>query len=173
MITKKKQKKQKTPRYKRLVRVWCWRLSRQWKLKDKIGRANDWCLRHPKRFMGLTVGFLLFCVLSSVLSLAIDYAASRRKAEQAPREQNSSLFSAAKGIGDPQLSRNISGLHELDANRDMIRQETKNLTDKGMQLKNELDSLLALPEKSSSDSARIVEDYKNLQEIVDFLNNKQ
>lgn len=170
MITKKKPKKQKMPRYKRLVRVWCWRLSRQWQVKDKIGSANAWCLRHPKRFMAITVGVLSFCVLSSVLSLAFDYAASRRRGQDAPKEQKSTLFSAAKEIGDPQLSRNISGLHELDANRDMIRQETKNLADKGMQIKNELDSLMALPEKTASDSVRIVEDYKNLQDIVDFLN---
>lgn len=164
MEKKRNIEKKKLPRYKRIIRLWCWKFSKKMELTDKVGHANDWALSHPKRFMSVTVGILSFLALTTIFPLIVAYI-DRNSAKSRPP-----VVEETEIIGDRQVLENINGIHQLDSRRDMIRQETKELTDKGMSIKNELDSLMALPEKSYDDSIRIVQDYNNLEDIVNFLN---
>lgn len=172
MSKNNKIKDKKLPRYKRRIRLLCWKMSKLMKLNNKVAVANEWALRNPKRFMGTTVAILSICFLSTIVSLIVSFMSGKEHTEAAVSNENSSE-SLYQGVADPQVMKNISGLHELDANREVIKQETKNLTEKGLVVKRELDSLMALPVKTSSDSIRIVQDYERLKDIVEFLNNKR
>lgn len=170
MQKKKRSKgKEKMPRYKRIVRLWCWHLSKRGQLSERIGLANRWAARHPKKFFAISVGALTFFALTAVFSLVMTYvnrsSSSGQPAQQAQREDEI--------LGDRKVIRNIENLRQLDNTRDYIKSETKSLTDQGLAIKRELDSLMALPEKTQEDSLRIIHDYNNLEQIVDFLKNGQ
>ena len=51
--------------------------------------------------------------------------------------------------------------------------QTVGLTNKGQQLKHDLDSLVRLPVKSRQDSVDIVVKYRQLELVVKYLDNKQ
>ena len=50
--------------------------------------------------------------------------------------------------------------------------QTTEMTEKGQQLKHDLDSLVALPQKTHKDSVDIVVKYKQLELVVKYLDNK-
>lgn len=163
MATKKKKKKQ--PRYKRYVRLWCWRLSKALRLQDKVGTLNSWASKNPKIFFRSTVGILSFVVFTSVVSLGVSYLKEGMEKKNEPTTQQEETF------GDPMVMENINRFQQIDDNKKVIRNERKALTDKGLVIKHELDSLMALPEKTHDDSVQIVMRYNNLKTIVDFLKN--
>ena len=91
MQKKKRSKgKEKMPRYKRIVRLWCWHLSKRGQLSERIGLANRWAARHPKKFFAISVGALTFFALTAVFSLVMTYvnrsSSSGQPAQQAQRE---------------------------------------------------------------------------------------
>ena len=51
--------------------------------------------------------------------------------------------------------------------------QTVELTNKGQQLKHDLDSLVRLPVKSHKDSVDIMVKYRQLELVVKYLDNKQ
>lgn len=63
----------------------------------------------------------------------------------------------------------LDGMRQIRNHQKVENIELKNLTERGLQIKNELDSLLALPYKSHDDSVRIVTDYRQIEDIVQFL----
>lgn len=160
MTTKKK--KQKMPRYKRYIRLWIWKLSKALKLPDKVGLLNSWASSNPKIFFRTTVGILSFVVFTSIVSLGVSYL---RRGQQQDTEQ----AQQQETFGDPMVMDNINRFQQIDDTKKVIRNERKALTDKGLVIKHELDSLMALPDKTHDDSVQIVMHYNNLKTIVDFL----
>jgi hypothetical protein len=63
----------------------------------------------------------------------------------------------------------MDGMRQIQNQKKVENYELKNLTERGLQIKDELDSLLALDYKSHEDSVRIVADYRQLEDIVNFL----
>lgn len=167
MATKKKKKK--LPRHKRYVRYWCWRLSKLLKLPDKVGTLNSWATRNPKIFFRSTVGILSFVVFTSIVSLGVSYL--KAGLESRSQENNKETVSQQETFGDPMVMDNINHFQQIDDTKKVIRNERKALTDKGLFIKHELDSLMALPVKTHDDSIQIVMQYNNLKIIVDFLKN--
>ena len=60
-----------------------------------------------------------------------------------------------------------------DFTESMQVDQTVGLTNKGQQLKHDLDSLVRLPVKSRQDSVDIVVKYRQLELVVKYLDNKQ
>lgn len=171
MQKKKRTKgKEKMPRYKRLLRLWCWHLSKRGQLSERVGLANRWASNHPKRFFAITVGALVFFVLTAVFSLVMTYV-ERSSASPEPVQKQEQRDDEI--LGDRKVIQNIENLRQLDNTRNYIKSETKELTDQGLAIKRELDSLMALPDKTHEDSLRIIHDYDNLEQIVDFLKKGQ
>lgn len=63
----------------------------------------------------------------------------------------------------------MNGLRQIDERKKGEKIEIKQLTDRGITIHKELDSLLAIDVKSHSDSVRIIQDYRQLENIVKFL----
>lgn len=65
----------------------------------------------------------------------------------------------------------FNGFRTIQANKDIHLNALIELTAEGQEIKDELDSLIALPHKSRGDSARIVKQYSQLKSIVQSLKN--
>ena len=63
----------------------------------------------------------------------------------------------------------FDGLHNIENNKKVIKSEVHDITDEGLEIKKELDSLVALPYKTHEDSVQMYRDYKRLESIVNFL----
>ena len=65
----------------------------------------------------------------------------------------------------------FSGFRTIQANKGVQRQTLLELAAEGQALREELDSMIALPHKSRADSVRIVRQYGKLESIVKSLKN--
>ena len=63
----------------------------------------------------------------------------------------------------------FNGFWTIQANKDSHRRTILEMASKGQAIKHELDSLIALPHKSHSDSLRIIRRYGSLENIVKSL----
>lgn len=61
------------------------------------------------------------------------------------------------------------GFRTIQANKDRQRQTLFELTAQGGKLRQELDSLIAIPRKTHGDSIRIIQSYRQLENIVKSL----
>ena len=46
---KKKEAKRKDPKHIRLMRLGLWKLAKRFRLRERIGKANQWCEQHKGR----------------------------------------------------------------------------------------------------------------------------
>ena len=76
---------------------------------------------------------------------------------------------SGKGNSIENIQPVINGLHQIQDRKKDTQQELKQLTDKGVMIHKELDSLLAIENKTHEDSIQIIQDYRHLQRIVNFL----
>lgn len=157
-------KSHKESRFKRIMRFRIWRFSKNMRLPDKAAHINEWANLNRKQFFKLVVGVLGGIALLSLISSVLTIHNMRNRSPQAAVEEAGDI------IGGSQLMENIKGLHEIHSNNSQIKDEMSKFVDRGVELKNELDSLLALPVKTRADSLRIVQVYNNLETIVKFLN---
>ena len=67
----------------------------------------------------------------------------------------------------------FSGFHTIQANKDIQSNTLIDLVAQGQELREELDSMIAVPNKSRIDSARIIQRYRQLENIVKSLNNNE
>lgn len=155
-----KKKKRKLPRWKRKLRYSCWRVSKSMHLRERIEKGNEWASKNPKKFFRITVGILLvsliLTIIFSVHSILVD-----NNRNQKPLVGSNGQIENIQPMFD--------SLHHIEDNKKVIRSEVNNLTNTGLKIKNELDSLIELPVKTHEDSVLIYHDYKRLEDIVKFL----
>ena len=131
-------------------------LTDKFKLKDKIAKANLWADKHKKRVSVITISMLMLSlVIGSWLTLTSTY-------NEADMLSN---FTEVKPAFD--------GIRRIQRLKSMQVDQTVELTNKGQQLKHDLDSLVRLPIKSHQDSVDIVVKYRQLELVVKYLDNKQ
>lgn len=65
----------------------------------------------------------------------------------------------------------FTGFHAIQANKNVHRQKLLELTSQGQAVREELDSMIAIPHKSHADSMRIIQSYGQLEHIVKSLKN--
>lgn len=122
------------------------------RLAARIRMANRWATRHPKRTFGYVIGTLLFILLG-------DVAVTGARLES--REPNISTIAQVEPI--------FSGFRNIQAGKETQRRQLVDMTDKGSHLHRQLDSLIAIPQKSHSDSIEIIRRYRSLEQIVESL----
>ena len=159
MATKGKQKK--LPKYKRQIRYVCWKLSKGWNVKNKIEKSNQWASENRKTFFALVVGFLSFAFVTTAISILYDMTR--------PNTDNTQMDFSGKTESIENIQPMMNGLRQIDERKKSEKIELKQLTDKGVAIHKELDSLLAIDVKSHEDSVRIIQDYRQLENIVNFL----
>ncbi|WP_077195365.1 hypothetical protein [Prevotella ihumii] len=159
MATKGKEKK--LPRYKRQIRYVCWKLSKGWQVKNKIEKSNQWASENRKTFFALVVGILSFIFVTTAISTLYDLTRSN--------SNNTQMDFSGKTESIENIQPMMNGLRQIDERKKGEKIEIKQLTDRGITIHKELDSLLAIDVKSHSDSVRIIQDYRQLENIVKFL----
>lgn len=127
----------------------------KFKIKEKIAKANLWADANKKRTSCITIGILL---LSLIVGSWLTLTASQNEAQM------------LSGLSDVQPM--FDGMQRIQKVKNMQVEQTTELTNKGKQLKHELDSLVALPVKTHKDSTDIVVKYRQLEIVVDCLENK-
>jgi len=126
------------------------------KLKNKIAKANQWADRHKKRVSLITIGTLMLSlVVGSWLTLTSTY-------------NEADMMS---GLSDVKPA--FDGIRRIQRLKSLQVEQTTDLTNRGQRLKHDLDSLIRLPVKSHKDSMDIMVKYRQLEIVVDYLNNKQ
>lgn len=122
------------------------------RLAARIRMANRWAARHPKRTFGYVIGTLLFILLG-------DVAITGARLESG--EPDISTIAQVEPI--------FSGFRNIQAGKETQRRQLVDMTDKGRCLHRQLDSLIAIPRKSHSDSIEIIRRYRSLEQIVKSL----
>ena len=122
------------------------------RLAARIRMANRWAVRHPKRTFGYVIGTLLFILLG-------DVAITGARLES--NEPDISTIAQVEPI--------FRGFRNIQAGKETQRRQLVDMTDKGRRLHRQLDSLIAIPRKSHSDSIEIIRRYRSLEQIVKSL----
>ena len=127
-------------------------VGRRYRLAARIRIANKWATQHPKRTFGYVVGTLLtvlFC----------DVAITGMRAEM--KEPDVNMIANVEPV--------FNGFRTIQANKDTHRRTVLEKTSKGQAVKDELDSLIALPHKTLADSIGIIRRYGQLENLVKTL----
>ena len=127
----------------------------KYRLAARVRLANAWARRHPRRTFACVTGSLL-------LLLAGDIAMASMKTDNI-NETDISSIANMKPLFD--------GFRTIQANKDMHRSTLLELTAKGQSIREELDSMIAIPHKTHADSIIIVRKYRQLEGIVKSLKN--
>ncbi|GJG69025.1 hypothetical protein [Prevotella lacticifex] len=131
-------------------------LTDKFKLKDKIAKANQWADKHKKRVSVITISMLMLSlIVGTWLTLTSTYNESDMM------------------IGLSDVKPAFDGIRRIQRLKSMQVDQTVELTNKGQQLKHDLDSLVRLPVKSHKDSVDIMVKYRQLELVVKYLDNKQ
>lgn len=128
-------------------------VGKRYRLAARIRLANSWAAKHQKRTAACTVG-----VLAAVLVLNVGPDGGEKEPD----------IPKAGMIADMQPV--FSGFRTIQVNKDIHRQTLDELTAKGQEIRRELDSMIAIPVKSHGDSVNIVRRYRQLENIVKFIN---
>lgn len=131
------------------------RLSRRYRLASRIRLANGWAKKHPKRTLAYVVGTLSFLMVGTI---ALDQIRTSKESEP-----NVSMIANMEPLFD--------GFRTIQANKDVHRHTLMDLATKGQLLRTQLDSMIAIPDKSHLDSIHIIRSYRQLENIVHSLKN--
>ena len=127
-------------------------LTGKFKLKDKIAKANQWADKHKKRVSVITISMLMLSlIIGTWLTLTSTYNES----------------DMMTGLSDVKPA--FDGIRRIQRLKSMQVDQTVELTNKGQQLKHDLDSLVRLPVKSHKDSVDIMVKYRQLELVVKYL----
>lgn len=135
----------------------------RYRLAGRIRLANIWARKHPRRTFACVVGSLAFLLAGNIAGDVL--LTGNRETDEAAWTGTESLNGIA--LVEPMFQ----GFRTIQANKNVHRTTLMELTDRGQELREELDSLIALPRKSHADSIRIVQRYRQLEHIVQSLKN--
>lgn len=145
----------------RLIRAWL--QPRLGEVGNRFRLANRWARKHPRRTFACVVGSLAFLLAGNIAGDVL--LTGNRKTDEAAWTGTESLNGIA--LVEPMFQ----GFRTIQANKNVHRTTLMELTGRGQKLREELDSLIALPRKSHADSIRIVQRYQQLEHIVQSLKN--
>ena len=127
-------------------------VGRRYRLAARIRIANRWATQHPKRTFGYVVGTLLMVLVGDVMVTGM-------KAEM--KEPDVNMIANVEPV--------FNGFRTIQANKDTHRRTVLEMTSQGQTLKHELDSLIAIPRKTHTDSIGIIRRYGQLENLVKTL----
>ena len=125
----------------------------RYRLPGRIRLANIWAKKHPKRTFAYVTSFLLFLMVGTVLMDTVRM--------EDTHEPDVSTIASMEPL--------FEGFRTIQVNKNVHRSTLMELTEKGQFLREELDSLIAIPRKSHQDSIHIVQSYNRLESIVKSL----
>ena len=147
---KKKNVRKKAPKHVRMMRLGLWQLVKKSRLREKTRMANEWAGEHKGSTATATLGLLSLSLLVGIMMLFIG----------ADEDGEPSL----EGIAS--VSPMFNGMRRIQENKNYEVSQVEQMTMRGKEIKQELDSLIRIPLKSHDDSVQIVIKYKQLEMIV-------
>ena len=141
-----RRKEKGEPRHSRLFRLMLWSLFKKARLRERTERANSWAESHKRQTAIMTVG-TLFLLL--VCGTAMTFFGSE--------EDEENILSDITPVNPM-----FQGLQRI---QDAKAYQTQ-------RLKRQLDSLIRIPDKSHDDSLQILIKHRQLEIIVDNLDNR-
>ena len=151
-----RKKRKSEPRHNRLFRLMLWSLFKKAKLRERTEKANRWAESHKRQTTVMTVGSLfMLLVLGTVMSFF------------GGEEQEEDIMDGIAPVNPMfrELQRIQDGKAYQTAWLDKMALD-------GQQLTRQLDSLIRIPDKTHDDSLQILIKHKQLEIIVDNLENK-
>lgn len=127
-------------------------VGKKYRLAARIRIANDWATRHPKRTFGYVVGTLLMVLVCDIMITGM---------REEIKEPNMNMIANVEPV--------FNGFRVIQANKDTHRKTVLEITAKGQTIRHELDSMIAIPCKSHSDSVGIICRYALLEKLVKTL----
>lgn len=132
----------------------------KYRLAARIRLANVWAVKHPKRTFTYVVSSLLFLLASNLWISGTNINSSDEL-----NEASQNVISNMEPL--------FTGFRTIQANKDIHRNTLMDLVARGQELREELDSMIAVPNKLRIDSVRIIQRYRQLENIVKSLNNNE
>lgn len=125
------------------------------RLVGRIRLANIWARKHPKRTFACVTGVLSLLLVCSLVT-------GNDRPDNVD-EQDISAIASMEPL--------FQGFRTIQSNKGLHRATIQELADSGRAIRQELDSLIAMPKKSHGDSLQIVRQYRRLENIVKFIKN--
>lgn len=129
--------------------------SKSWRIPGRVRLANRWALNHPKWTALSVVGILFSLTVANFITIAQEDLTQKAMAESLTQ------------IDD--VDQVFEGLRRIQNFKESQRLDVVEMTRRGQTLKQELDSLIDIPEKSPADSAKIKRHYRELETIAKTL----
>ena len=157
LFGKKNKRMRKESRTTRWFRIVLWRLFVRWKVRERIAIANKWADDNRGDTMLITVGCLLFSlIVGAFLTLGTE------------NNGNDNFMSGVEPVESM-----FQGMQRIQNTKAYHIAQLNEMARKGQVLKHELDSLVRLSGRTHDDSLKIVSKYKQLELIVNNLENDQ
>ena len=144
------------PRHSRLFRLMLWSLFKKARLRERTERANSWAESHKRQTAMMTVG-TLFLLL--VCGTAMTFFGSE--------EDEENILSDITPVNPM-----FQGLQRIQDAKAYQAAWLDRMALDGQRLKRQLDSLIRIPDKSHDDSLQILIKHRQLEIIVDNLDNR-
>ena len=125
------------------------------RLVGRIRLANIWARKHPKRTFACVTGVLSLLLVCSLVT-------GNDRPDNVD-EQDISAIASMEPL--------FQGFRTIQSNKGLHRATIQELADSGRAIRQELDSLIAMPKKSHGDSLQIVRQYRRQENIVKFIKN--
>ena len=152
----RKKKKARESRHTRMFRLFLWYLFKKTRCRERIERANAWAEQNKGRTATMTVGTLfMLLVIGSVMTLS---------------GNDEPEMNIIDGIAE--VNPMFQGLQQIQDTKAYQLSQVEKLTVQGQSLKRELDSLIRMPVKSHEDSLQIIIKHRQLELIVNNLENR-
>ena len=152
----RKKKKARESRHTRMFRLFLWYLFKKTRCRERIERANAWAEQNKGRTAAMTVGTLfMLLVIGSVMTLS---------------GNDEPEMNIIDGIAE--VNPMFQGLQQIQDTKAYQLSQMEKLTVKGQSLKRELDSLIRMHVKSHEDSLQIIIKHRQLELIVNNLENR-
>lgn len=145
--------KKNTERLEKWLKPSLGKVGTRLKLGPRIRLLNRKASKYPKRTFGIVVS-TLFLILAA--DVALTFSGTGRT-------------NANPEISIASVDTVFSGFRTIQENKEIHRRTMADIALSGKEMKEKLDSLIALPEKSGKDSVEIKTTYRKLERLVKYL----
>ena len=137
----------------RRARIWGYKLGKKYAIGEKIAKANAWADGHRRKTAGI-----LFSVNTCIYLIGFVLCMSGSEAD------GSSIKDPMQDLA--QIQPMFSQLHRIEDMKTVQKKTYVQLSHRAVKLKREVDSLMAMPEKTHQDSVLALQKYDELNTIM-------
>ena len=137
----------------RKARVWGYKIGKKYGIGEKIAKANAWADGHRRKTAGI-----LFSVNTCIYLIGFVLCMSGSEAD------GSSIKDPMQDLA--QIQPMFSQLHRIEDMKTVQKKTYVQLSHRVVKLKREVDSLMAMPEKTRQDSVLALQKYDELNTIM-------